>query len=924
MASSACVVASWLPVRALAEAVLFGLNQPHFAAKLNSFGWVLLASATAAVALAYGWWSWRQQDRLLLAETSALARVATHGVAFSREGENEGRLRQVVDSLLSSNRFSYVSLHDDRGLLLVERGSLPTLGVPGFAAEALSLRTAEQGSFVNSIDGHRYLQVNVPVFAAAAGEAAAPRGFVRVGLAAKPAFGAATWPLVWIALLVVAAGFLPVWWWGKRLMRPLDAIGGALAELVAGQVEALPAGSAGDPFAALIADFNGMAARLRESRREVVNFQLQLEEKVRARTLELAQSCERAQRRNNQLAARAEYLGALLAERQALFERHEAGLAQLAVALGPSQQDRMAALQLELTTLREGSRMLLELTRSQRLGSDLDCLDFDPRELVAELCEVFAEPAQRHQVELIVDIAQSVPRLLRGDPGRLRLLGQCLLSQALARCSSADLVVRLLVGQRDALSVQLRFEVARSDRAAVAVGPQTLPGRALLDQWAAQMGGGFEAPDGVVRGFHCRFELREPALESANQRVEQLRGLRVLVVDDKEASREMLDAQLTAWGMRPEFAADGQAALALVKRERGGFDLALANMIMVGMDGIELARKLAERDGLARTRVILMAAAHHHINTRKARYLGIRAVVSRPLHANRLMEALCRVMDEPQRLDELERLPEGLPDAPQFDARVLVAEDNGVNQAVAESMLESLGCRIVLANNGREAVAQVAQTPCDLILMDIQMPEMDGIEAMKRIREQERALKPPRHTPMVAVTAHAIPGDRENYLSLGMDDYLSKPFDLEQLTALLSRWLSPRGSRARRVREVVTAPSTGALDPSILARLRAMETPQSPAIVEKLIQMFQEDSPRIVHELHEAVAKLQPDTARRALHTLKSSSANLGARTLSELCTRMELLAREGDLDKLAETLVDLQCEYERVLIALAAEKRAC
>jgi TMAO reductase system sensor TorS len=286
---------------------------------------------------------------------------------------------------------------------------------------------------------------------------------------------------------------------------------------------------------------------------------------------------------------------------------------------------------------------------------------------------------------------------------------------------------------------------------------------------------------------------------------------------------------------------------------------------------------------------------------------------------------------------EEETRPAPAASPPACRGQVLLAEDNAVNQELVKIMLEYFGCRVDAVANGREAVEAYGRTDYDLVFMDCQMPEMDGFEAVMHIRAQEKTAGTPRHTPIVALTAHALPGDRQNCLDAGMDDYLSKPFRQEQLRAIVERWLddkavagasaaaaaeNPPGGPCQSAIETDTLPETDApLDAGTLEAIRALDGQGSAEVLKKVIDIFFREMPPMLQSLHEAASQGDAVALQRTAHSLKSGSANLGARRLAELCRELEATARSGDLARAPLQVAEIEAEFGKVLPALAAEQ---
>jgi CheY-like chemotaxis protein/HPt (histidine-containing phosphotransfer) domain-containing protein len=255
----------------------------------------------------------------------------------------------------------------------------------------------------------------------------------------------------------------------------------------------------------------------------------------------------------------------------------------------------------------------------------------------------------------------------------------------------------------------------------------------------------------------------------------------------------------------------------------------------------------------------------------------------------------------------------------------VLAEDNVVNQRVAQEMLQQLGYQVDIAANGREAVAACADDDYAAVLMDCQMPELDGYEATAAIRRREGGDLQGRHTPIIAMTANALEGDRERCLAAGMDDYLPKPVTTEKLVAVLQRWMPRDGSPAAGPEGADSGagvPDDGgeSIDQTVLAGLRGLQQPGAPDLLSQLIELFLGDAAPRLAGLAQAVAQGDAHALERQAHTLKGSSANIGARRLARLCEDLELLGRSGELGRAPGVLTELEAEFDRVRAALRAE----
>jgi CheY-like chemotaxis protein len=373
-----------------------------------------------------------------------------------------------------------------------------------------------------------------------------------------------------------------------------------------------------------------------------------------------------------------------------------------------------------------------------------------------------------------------------------------------------------------------------------------------------------------------------------------LQGLRVLVVDDNATNREILQQQVTAWGLRVTAVDRGEQALVVLwtaAQAGEGYDVALLDMHMPGMDGLELARRLQAEPRFSTLQRLMFTSGGLDEGAAQAAQAGLQGYLHKPVRQAELHATLCQLLGVPVWAAPPSRaMAAGGEAAVRFTAQVLVAEDNLVNQEVVLAMLERLGCHATVAGTGQEALTRLQQDPYDLVLMDCQMPEMDGFAATTELRRWEAATGQSRR-PVIALTTNAFQGVREDCLAAGMDDYLAKPFDQAQLVAMLKRWLPPGKATATAavptpaaLLEVEPSP----LEPEPLAKIRALQRPGAPNLFAKVIGVYLDNSPTLVQRLREAVAQGNSTALREAAHSLKSSNATLGAAQLAALCKELE------------------------------------
>ena len=409
----------------------------------------------------------------------------------------------------------------------------------------------------------------------------------------------------------------------------------------------------------------------------------------------------------------------------------------------------------------------------------------------------------------------------------------------------------------------------------------------------------------------------------------------MLIVDDNATNRSILALQAQSWGILPYACASGQEALAQVQ-SGVSFDVAILDMQMPDMDGLMLAQQLRSFQSAQNLPIIMLTSlGRNDVDTHDVQFA---AFLHKPIKPSQLYNVLLPLFAEQKHSRTVLSPTES--GEKQFDTelgrrlplRILLAEDNTVNQRLVLRLLARMGYRADVAGNGLEVLEALQRQSYDVILMDVQMPEMDGLETTRAIHKEF----PPKQRPrIVAMTANAMEGDREECLAAGMDDYLTKPIQVKALQEALERagleakrrtaslqHLEKPSEEATPVSHDGTqqAESSPALDPSVLAELRQFQGEGESDIILELAEAFQSETPPLLEALHVAVREKQFEALKRAAHNLKGSSYNLGARTMAALSTELEILGKSGTVEGAAVLVTRLEREYQRVCLALAAE----
>jgi signal transduction histidine kinase/DNA-binding response OmpR family regulator/HAMP domain-containing protein len=643
----------------------------------------------------------------------------------------------------------------------------------------------------------------------------------------------------------------------------------------------------------------------------------------------------------------------------------------LDTSLTPEQREFVETIRQSGDALLNVINDILDFSKIEAGKMELESQPFDLRECLEGALDLLAPKAAEKSLDLAYFVEPQVPAAIFGDVTRLRQILVNLLSNAVKFTESGEVVVTVAMnGRRGAKegsvvhpssSVVLHFSVKdtgigippdRMDRLFESFSQMdasmarryggTGLGLAISRRLTAMMGGRMwvesEGISGKGSTFH--FTIQAQAAPSPPRPYLQgiqpdLRGKRVLIVDDNATNRRILTLQTEAWGMRPRATASPAEALDWIRRG-DSFDLALLDMRIssadtVGeLDGLTLAAEIRrERDATLESHAplpVVMLSSGQWGSAPEG--VEVAAFLTKPIKPSHLYDLLVQIFAEDAR-----PAPErDVGREPQFDVgmgqrlplRILVAEDNVINQQVALSFLERLGYRADVAANGLEVLLALRRQPYDVVLMDVQMPEMDGLEATRRIRQLSSAELAAEAQPrIIAMTANAMREDLEICLAAGMDDYVSKPVQVEELVRALSK-CRPRQRKAPRkppeappIETIVEVDSLQILDPGALERLRTTLGRQADQMLPDLLDGFHHDVDRLLSEARQALEEGNADELRRAAHTLKSTSATFGAMALSATARELEYLAREGMLEGAAGQIARAEAEFARVKTAL-------
>ena len=606
---------------------------------------------------------------------------------------------------------------------------------------------------------------------------------------------------------------------------------------------------------------------------------------------------------------------------------------------------------------------ILDFSKIEARKMELEMLDFDLRSTLEETVEMISARAQEKGLEIVCLVDIEVPSFIRGDPGRLRQILLNLISNAIKFTSRGEISIHVMLEEEKNQQVTLRFVVkdtgvgipedrvndlfqpfVQVDSSTTRKYGGTGLGLAISKQLAEMMGGRIGVTSIEGRGssfwFTAQFERQSEGQQPVVEELADLEGVRVLAVDDNSTNLLLVSTLLRTWKCRETWVDSGKEVIKILKdaiHDHDPFQVVLLDRLMPEMDGLTLGRQIKSDPMTRDTPLIMMTSMGQRGDANLLEQIGFAGYLLKPLRQSQLRECLGLVISRrnSENADSGKKMltRHSLSESARQRIRILLVEDNHTNQMVALAMLKKIGYRADTAANGIEALKALQAIAYDLVLMDCQMPEMDGFAATAAIRAPGSPVLNPK-IPVVALTAFAMASDRERCIAAGMDDYLSKPIKPAELVETLDRWLGNPGTEMNKNRsehsmekQTTQLDEKGTQNPALLeSDIRIFNEAEllqrlmdDRALAKTIIAIYLEDVPKQISDFKKSLANGEANNVKRQAHTIKGASANIGAAMMRQVAFEAEKLADKGELGEIEMLMPQIEAEFERLKKVLEA-----
>lgn len=585
---------------------------------------------------------------------------------------------------------------------------------------------------------------------------------------------------------------------------------------------------------------------------------------------------------------------------------------------------------------------VLDFSKIEAGHIDLEITEFSLGQLVEDTTSILSTSAHKKHVELTVALPSDIPNGCLGDQGRVRQVLTNLIGNAIKFTHTGEINVSVTETNRVNSDAVFRIEVTDTG---IGIDPDKLQhifgsfsqaddsttreyggsglGLAISKQLVELMGGELNVESRLNIGSTFWFTIPLHITHGSNQLpvvVSELSDIRILVLDDNATNREILCDQVKRLGADVSEASTGKQALEMIRGAQAignSYRLLITDYMMPEMDGLTVAGLISCELNIKDLPIIILSSGGDTIDPENAKINSVKCILDKPVRSEQLNKCIAQVFSD---ITNHRSASDNRIISPSIsNILVLLAEDNPVNQEVALGMLENMGAKVILANNGKEALEQLDKHNIDIVLMDCQMPVLDGLQATIIYRRKEQQMQGSQHIPIIALTANVLSDTEQRCIESGMDDYLSKPYSQDLLYQTIKYWLphyrrEPSKSIKQKEDQRDLMPATSSLDATVLERIRELQQPGKRDLVEKIVTIYLESSKMLMEQIHQSMDNGDYESIQAAAHSLKSSSANIGATNLAKHYRDLDLACKKEDDDLIRHIIVAIDGEYLLVI----------